>query len=97
MVEIIWSPRAVHDLEGIHSYIAIDSQKAASWTVAQILQAVSNLRAFPKIGRIIPEIGCESSREIFYRSYRIMYNLTDCRVEIVTIYHGAREFGDHGG
>lgn len=92
MVEIIWSPRAIHDVESIFEYIAADSRHAARWTLAQLLTRVENLRDFPKLGRIIPEIGRETAREVIYKSYRIMYEITENRIEIIAVHHGARDF-----
>lgn len=92
MAEIVWSPRAIRDVEAIYEYIAVDSRQAAIWTLSQILAKITHLGDFPKIGRVIPEIGRETAREVFYKSYRIMYEITDAQIEIITVYHGSRDF-----
>ncbi len=41
-------------------------------------------------GRIVPEVGDDSLREVIYGDYRLVYRLRAESVEVVTIYHGAR-------
>ena len=47
----------------------------------------------PNMGRIVPEIGDESIRELIYRQYRIIYIVDDGSAEILTVYHSSRQFG----
>lgn len=44
---------------------------------------------FPCGGRVVPETGLPY-RKILYRSYRIVYRLSEDRVEIVRFWHAAR-------
>ena len=44
---------------------------------------------FPQSGRIVPEIGDRSIREIILGNYRIIYRLRSEAVEILTVHHGA--------
>jgi toxin ParE1/3/4 len=61
-------------------------------TTLAVLDAGESLRHSPLRGRIIPEINQPSSREILYKSYRIMYDVVGEVVEITAIIHGARDF-----
>ncbi len=47
------------------------------------------------MGRVVPEIGLDSVRELIYRNYRIMYVVDDSEksVEVLTVIHSARQFG----
>ena len=54
--------------------------------------AVERLSIFPFSGRVVPEIGDDSVREIIYGSYRIIYHVTDKEVNIVTVIHAMRDF-----
>lgn len=87
---VIWSTRAVADLESIASFIAQDSETYSRSTVRTILQKARSLATFPRIGRVVPELDDEDVREIFAYSYRIIYRLHSERVEIVAIVHGRR-------
>lgn len=45
---------------------------------------------FPKLGRMAPELGDPAVREIILRNYRLVYRLKEKRIELLTVYHGAR-------
>ncbi len=89
-MRLIWSPQAVEDVEAIRSYVARDSEHYASLLVERIVAAVDRLEAFPLSGRVVPEVGDESLREIVYRNYRIVYRVKPEAVEIITVFHAAR-------
>ena len=60
---VTWSPEAVEDLESIAEYIERDSSFYAQAVVSKILEASRNIKDFPFIGRVVPEIGDENIRE----------------------------------
>ena len=89
-MRLIWSPQAVEDVEAIRSYVARDSEQYANLLVERIVAAVDRLEAFPRAGRVVPEVGDQSLREVVYGTYRIVYRLKPEVVEIVTVFHAAR-------
>ena len=89
-MRLIWSPQAVEDVEAIRSYVARDSEQYANLLVERIVAAVDRLAAFPRSGRVVPEVGDQSLREVVYGTYRIVYRLKPEVVEIVTVFHAAR-------
>jgi plasmid stabilization system protein ParE len=50
-IEIIWSRRAVDDIEELVSYISQDSELYAVNFATKIVNAVETLKVFPEIGR----------------------------------------------
>jgi len=70
-LEVKWSPEAIEDLESIAEYIARDSEYYARAVVTEILSVSKNVREFPLIGRVVPEVGDEYIRERFIYSYRL--------------------------
>ncbi|MDW8202102.1 MAG: type II toxin-antitoxin system RelE/ParE family toxin, partial [Cyanobacteriota bacterium SKYGB_h_bin112] len=60
---VIWSPRAIEDVDAIAAYIARDSPTYASAVVSKILDATRSLSHFPFSGRIVPEFGEERIQE----------------------------------
>jgi len=52
--------------------------------------AVQRLQVFPQSGRVVPEIGDDSLREVIHGNYRLVYRLHNESVEVVTVYHAAR-------
>ncbi len=92
MVQVIWSPGALEDVDSIAEYISRDSEDHASLFVYRLISAVERLHDFPYSGRIIPEIGNEYCREIIYGSYRIMYRILEDKIWITCVVHGAQDW-----
>ena len=90
MVKIIWSPQSLADLENIADYIARDSFHYAKLVVEKIIAAVELLSLFPLQGRKVPEAHDDNVREVFYKRYRIIYEMKSDHLEILTIIHSAR-------
>ena len=44
------------------------------------------------MGRIVPEIGEDSVRELFVYSYRLIYEISPDGIEILAIVHGKKDF-----
>jgi plasmid stabilization system protein ParE len=49
--QVVWSPRAIEDVDAIAGFIARDSPAYASIVVDKILQATRSLENFPLSGR----------------------------------------------
>ena len=89
---IAWSTPARQDLRLIYQHIAQDSKRYARRAVQDITEKVEILLATPRLGRIVPEIGEETVREISIYSYRIIYELTGDTIYIHGIIHKRRHF-----
>lgn len=92
MTRIVWAPQAVEDVEAIRTYVARDSPHYADLVLEQIVAAVALLASSPRSGRVVPEVGDESLREVIHGNYRIVYRLRHDIIEIATVFHGARLF-----
>ena len=90
MAQVRWTPQAADDLDASAEFIARDSPHFAGLFVADILQTVDRLADFPESGRIVPEIGDRSIREVIFGSYRIIYRRRNEVVEVLAVHHGAR-------
>ena len=53
---------------------------------------MEGLKDNPRSGRMVPELGDESIREVIHGNYRIVYRLRHDLVEVATVFHGARLF-----
>ncbi len=90
--KVVWSPEAIEDLEAIAKYIERDSKFYARAVVNKILDVAKNIKCFPKIGRVAPEIVGENIRERFVYSYRVVYQIRGQKILIVAIIHGRQMF-----
>lgn len=93
-LKLRWSPEAVADLEAICNLIADDSPEYAQIFAQRIFEKMDAVRAFPHVGRVVPEYANDNLREIFHLDYRIVYRINPENIELVTISHGARKLPD---
>ena len=93
---VTWSTEAVEDLESIAEYIERDSSFYAQSVVSKILEVSRNIGEFPRMGRILPEIGDENIRERFVYSNRLVYEIKQQRILIVAVIHGRRLLESNG-
>jgi toxin ParE1/3/4 len=75
MGQLICSPSSLEDFEAIAGFIARDSVDRAALFVTRIIESTDRLLEFPLSGRVIPQIGDQSCREIIYESYHILYRI----------------------
>lgn len=96
MVEIIWTPFALEDLQSIYDYIALDSPTYATRFIDKLVDRVDILIEHPEAGKIVPEFENELVRELIEGSYRIIYIIRSVNeIGIVRIHHSARLLGKH--
>jgi plasmid stabilization system protein ParE len=94
MARVVWTAPARADLRAIRAYIARDSTRYARAVVEQLLGVVGGLADFPLSGRMVPEVGQPTVREVIDGSYRIVYRVTPDEVQVVAVVHTARQFPD---
>jgi toxin ParE1/3/4 len=87
---VVWSPRALADVEAIAAYIALDSPTYAKAVVRTVVSSTRTLARFPRSGRKVPEFDDENTRELIAYSYRIIYTLEPDQVTITAVIHGKR-------
>ena len=87
---VVWSRRAVQDLEAIAAFIASDSPAYAGIVVRSVVNQAKNLSRFPKIGRKVSEFDDENIRELVVYSYRVIYQVLSEQVLIAAVIHGKR-------
>ena len=90
MVKIIWTELAIEDLKNIHDYIAQESNVYANNMIDRLVSRVDQIEQFPESGRIVPEYGKKSLRELIQGSYRIVYKIHREYIGIVRVHHSAR-------
>ena len=92
----IWSPSAKLDLKDITAFIAEDSISAAERFIGSLFQSVERLADFPESGRMVPEFGDPSIREVIRRPCRIVYRVDRAKhvIEIARGWHAARGVPD---
>jgi addiction module RelE/StbE family toxin len=91
-MKLIWSERALSELERIGDYIGEDNPKAANRFVSRLWKRTAALKKHPRLGRIVPDANDESLREVIEGNYRIVYRLEKGSITVVTVFEGHRLF-----
>lgn len=86
-----WTNAAADDLFNAAEYIAKDSPFYAMALVREVRAAALSLSNFADRGRIVPESNTPEIRELFIKSYRLIYQTTSDHIFILTFIHGARD------
>ena len=90
MTLLIWTRRAIEDVQSIKQFIAQDSPHYADLVTQRLIASVERLPALPQSWRIVPEINDPTIREVIQGSYRIVYRLIREEIHIITVHHAAR-------
>lgn len=94
--QVIFSLQAQHDLRSIKHYISLHSSQAAERFGRLLATKTSILEAHPEIGRVFPEVGDVTIREIIIKNYRVIYEVDSLnrRIRILRYWHAARGIPD---
>ena len=88
MAELIWTEPALHDLDTIADYIALDNPDAAQQLVRRVFKHVEQLSQHPRSGSIPKELRGLKYRQIVEPPCRILYRIAKDRVVILHVMRG---------
>jgi toxin ParE1/3/4 len=90
-MQVRWTAPAAQDLEDITLFILRNSESAARAVAKALFDAANSLDVLPSRGRVgrIP-----GTRELVVTGlpYIVLYEVADTAVQILHIYHGARNW-----
>lgn len=90
MARVIWTERALQDLERVLDYIAADAPLAARRFAQRIIARTDSLSHTPRIGGFVEEDDTRTYRQLVQGNYRNIYRVDDDTVYIVAVHHAAR-------
>ena len=90
--EVIWTLQGQATPDVAISYIAEDSLPAAQQMLEHALQAAASLSTLSERGRMVPELGAPTIREVFVQRYRLICEVHETKIEVLVFLHGARDF-----
>jgi toxin ParE1/3/4 len=88
---VIWSQPAKADLRAIHDFIAHDSPHYAKKVVQDIREKTDILERLPQIGKKVAKLNNEQIRELSIYSYRIIYEIKDKEIYVLTVAHNRQD------
>jgi toxin ParE1/3/4 len=82
---------ALRDLEDFREWYASQpAQETGERLVREIVESLAQLGQFPESGRVVPEFGQPSLRELVRPPCRIVYRLDGDRVRVVRVWRSER-------
>ena len=91
-MKFYWTETSKQDLQAIRRYIAADNPTAAKrWVNLLRARAINALHA-PLAGRKVPELLREDIRELIEGNYRIVYQVIEDRLVVLTVFEGHHLF-----
>jgi addiction module RelE/StbE family toxin len=93
-VKLFWTETAKQDLKAIRRYIASDNSAAAKRWVDRLRTRARNALHAPLAGRKVPEFMRDDIRELIEGNYRIVYQVFEDRLVVLTVFEGHALFPD---
>ena len=86
-MEVVWTSKALSDLERLYLFLAAVNQIAAAKKVQQLTAAPITLQSNPRIGERLDEFEPRDVRRIFAGQYELRYEIADTTVYILRMWH----------
>lgn len=88
MAQLIWTEPALHDLDAIADYIAVDHPEAARQLVQRVFKHVEQLARHPQSGSVPKELRGLKYRQIVEPPCRVFYRIARNQVIILHLMRG---------
>ena len=90
-MNLIWTKEALDQLNSIETYIGQNNPERAEQFILFLINSTKSITNNSKIGRIVPEITNPKIREIIVKQYRIVYQIKNKNIEILTVFNGQKQ------
>lgn len=89
---VIFSPKAVRDLEVIVRYISLTNPSAARRVGESLVEKTKELSQLPFKGQKVPEFDLPNIRQLILKPYRIVYRVEEDkkRISIARFWHSSQ-------
>ena len=88
MAGLIWTEPALHDLDAIADYIALDDPQATRGLVQRVFRHIGQLMEHPESGSRPPEMPKSRYRQIVEAPCRVLYRYDGARVFVLYVMRG---------
>ncbi len=90
-MKVRWSANAEESLADILAHFRRFSERSANDWGRRLVRRAESAATFPWSFREVPEIGSPNVRETFEQEYRIWFEIRGDEIEILVVFHGARD------
>ena len=87
-MKVIWSQESLRQLIEIEIFIAKNSPDHATKFINKLVERGEKIKDYPYKGRVVPEFSVDELREVFEKSYRIVYKISKDQIKILTVFEG---------
>jgi len=87
-LKVIWSKESLRQLIEIENHISKDSPERAVKFINKSIERAEKAKDYPYKGRIVPEFLMNEIREVFEKTYRIIYRISEKQIEVLTVFEG---------
>jgi toxin ParE1/3/4 len=84
-MKIIWGEKALDRASEYADYIAEDSKSEAEKWLIELFGEVKRLEMFPESARVVPELNDPNIREVIFKNFRIIYEISVNNINILTV------------
>ncbi|MBW6421195.1 type II toxin-antitoxin system RelE/ParE family toxin [Rhizobium sp. XQZ8] len=88
---VVFTARARNDLDRIGTYIHQDNPRRAITFVREIVERSKKLADMPHRFSLVPGYEKAGIRRVPHGNYLIYYKVTDQRIEVLSVLHGAQD------
>ena len=92
MAEVIWAEPALHSLQEVTDYIALDNPEAARVLVGKVFQAIDLLERNPELGNVPGELKNTPYRRLVINPLYLYYSVDDEKIRIVFVHRTEIKF-----
>lgn len=92
MMNLFWTETAKEDLRAIKHYISEDNPAAAKQWIERLKKRARNALYAPYSGRKVPELLKDDIRELIEGNYRIVYQVFENHLVVLTVFESHRLF-----
>lgn len=93
--KVLFTEDASRDLQSITTYVArYDNPQNAEYVLDQLLKLADSLVHFPERGsypKELIQLGIKTYREVFFKSYSLIYRVIKNKVHIYIVVDGRRD------
>lgn len=93
-LDVVISPLAKKDIEGIHDFIASEERNAADRVLERIISVIGLLSDRPFLGPELHELDSRDLRKMSVPPYIVFYRPHQNELQVIRVLHGARDLSD---
>ena len=89
---VVWSGGAHRELEAAITHIAEEAPSAARVLLQRLLTTAASLETLSERGRVVPERGDPTVRELLVEPYRLVYSIGTTDIVVLGLIHQRQDY-----